>query len=691
MLHHRCVTTSSLLLLAVTGCFVEGRAASDAGTASAGTGTMTTVAETSAAPTSGVTDGSATGQATGATTGEATGEATGTTGDTGNDTDAPPDEVTVYDVEPGVLANEVMPGFCEPEVYTKMVDGKPEYWLRDNVAAYSDPRKRSFYVDYGYVGATLDYGPILRGGVYSVRCLRFAGDLWYQQPATMESHVVWFRVPGPMMEAGEVQVPASFQIEDNFIIDQSKLLPKYAPIADKVAMVYRWREEDSLDDIYGHGATHVSANGNPGEQDPAKLGLTTSINVQAPWMAELGVNPTPDSIDGLGEAVFRGLSEARIDEVVGQQPDVGIYFTDLEKTGNYGDPNTYWSIDLEDPTLPAYYRFFKKMKAANPQRLLVDYYRALVWSKGFNSPGDGNPDPADAKWPLRLSDPEVYAASPAYRKFDFEGATVSLRDAVDYYTVDAYPGRGFGPFDGSPDLSDRSWTSYQLYSMIYDTLVIRKLSPAAKVLWFAWSQSDNDQATRLYIKLPTGRASYYVRHPMPAAWAETAQMLGFIVGDGYHWWTEQLNKGDDPNLLGTGDGDAQWEPLDPNTPAPWTWSNNPNGPGGYPRMHEYALSYGLLGHYRAKQVEDTLGAWTFASFTLPDTPGCVANGDQTILDLASNRLPIVLLLGAPGNRAVFAVHPLGDFRVRYTLTVDVDGAPTPITISGKWPSLVRLP
>ena len=263
---------------------------------------------------------------------------------------------------------------------------------------------------------------------------------------------------------------------------------------------------------------------------------------------------------------------------------------------------------------------------------------------------------------------------------------------INLYTVDAYPGRGHGPFDGSKDKSDRSWTSYQLYSMIYDTMVIRKVVPAsAKVLWFGWSQSDNDQATRLYIKLPTGRASYYVRNPLPASWAQTVEMLGNIVADGYHWWTEQVSRGDDPTRLGTGDGDPQWEPSTPGTPAPWTWSGNPHGYGAYPRMHEEALSYGKLGQYQVKQVEDRLSSWSFASYSLPGTPGSAAKGDATILDVAASRLPIVLLLGSPGHRAIFAVHPFGDYRQRYTLTVDVDGTPTPLTLSGKWPSLVKLP
>jgi hypothetical protein len=76
-------------------------------------------------------------------------------------------------------------------------------------------------------------------------------------------------------------VPASFQIDDNFIVDQSKLLPKFSAIAGKIGLTYRWREKDTLGDIYTHGASHISSVGNPGEVDPAKIGMTTGIDVDA--------------------------------------------------------------------------------------------------------------------------------------------------------------------------------------------------------------------------------------------------------------------------------------------------------------------------------------------------------------------------------------------------------------------------
>lgn len=676
------VLVSALVLLACA----PPSGGSDASTTAdvGGTGTASTASGSTASEPTTTGPTSATGGSSDGTSGGDTVDPTGgTTGDPG---------VTMYDVEPGILASAVMPGFCQPEVYVKDVDGKPEYWLRDAVENYGDPRPRTFYVDYSSVGQTLDYGPILRGGVYSVRCLRFAGDVWWNQPGTLESHVVWFRIPGPMMEPGQVPVPASFQVQDNFIVDQTGLLPAFSPIAGKINLVYKWWDSDSLDDIYSRGATHVSAQGDPGEPDPQKLGLTSAVYVNAPWMDQLGVNPSLGNLDGLGEQGFRKITDAQMDEAVAQQPSVGLYFFDLEKSPNYGDPATYWSIDVESDTLPRYHRLMRRFRETNPARLLGDYYRNIVWTKGFNSPDDGNPMPEHPKFVEKLNAPQQFALAPAYRDFTEDGQTKSLRDVVDLYTVDVYPARGHGPFDLQPDKADRSWSSYQLYSMIYDTILIRKLVPdGAKVLWFGWAQSDNDQPTRLFVDLPTGRASYMVRHPLPASWAQTVEMLGYIVGDGYHWWTEQIRRGNDPARLGTGDGDPQWEPLVPGTPAPWTWAPDPNGTGAYPRIHEYAFSYGKLAQFQVKQIEDRLGDWTFASYTLPDTPGSQAKGDATILQLAIDRLPIVLLLGEPGKRALFAVHPFGDYRERYELTVDVDGTPTPLTLSGKWPSLVALP
>ena len=600
--------------------------------------------------------------------------------------------VTTYDVAAGVLASGPLDGFCAPEIYAKDVGGKTGYFLRDTVQGYNDPRPRHFYVDYGYVGENLDYGPFLRGGVYSVRCLRFSG-LFYSNPASVESHVVWFRVPGPMMEPGAVEAPASFQISDNFAEQHEKILPAFGTPQGKLNMVYGWTQGQTAADLYAHGASLINGAGSPAGVEVAKLGVTTSVSVNAPWMSTLGINPTPTNLDALGEQGFRKLTDAQIDEDAMQQPPFGLLITDFEKTGAYGDPSTYWSIDIEQDTLPRYYRLLQKMKEDVPSRLLGDVYRGFVWSKGFPSPNDGNPDPADAKWKDRLADPAAHGLpTPAFRSFtDGSGASRSLRDVIDIYTVDAYPARGHGPFDGEPGKSDHAWSLYQIYSMIYDTMVIRKLTPSsAKVVWFGWAQSDNDQATRLFIPTKNGRASYMVRNPTPAWWAQTAEMLGYIVGDGHHWWTEQFGRGSDREKLGTGDGGALWEPTQPGAPAPWSWNSFPDAAGAYPRYHQYALTYGKLGEYQVKQVDDSLGAWAFASYSLDGGPKVVATGDQTILMLAADRKPIVLLLGTPGHRALFAVHPFGDFRTRYDLTVDVDGVPRSLSLTGKWPTIVAL-
>ncbi len=92
----------------------------------------------------------------------ASGGAGGTSPDAALAPDAASTTVTTYDAPLGALANEGLPGFCEPEACVKRVDGKDQFWIRDEVANYTGARRRAFYVDYGYVGEALDYDPIVR-------------------------------------------------------------------------------------------------------------------------------------------------------------------------------------------------------------------------------------------------------------------------------------------------------------------------------------------------------------------------------------------------------------------------------------------------------------------------------------------------------------------------------------------------
>lgn len=242
------------------------------------------------------------------------------------------------------------------------------------------------------------------------------------------------------------------------------------------------------------------AAGNPGEMDPAKLGVTTAMEVNAPWMAQLGVNPQPTNLDALGEVIFRDLSDAQQDEAIAQQAPIGIYFTDLKKSPGYGDPKTYWSINLEDATLPRYYRLLKKMREVAPGRDSLGLLPGDRLDQGLQlarrrQPGSPGPELHEAA--QRAGGVRDLSGVPQISTMD--GQNVSLRDVIDIFTIDAYPGRGFGPFDGSPDKSDRSWTSYQLYSMIYDTMVARKVVPAsAKIVWFGWSSGRRRADAAVY-------------------------------------------------------------------------------------------------------------------------------------------------------------------------------------------------
>lgn len=598
---------------------------------------------------------------------------------------APPDapataEITTYDVTPYAIQNLGIPGFFDPEVTTKVdpATGATQYWLHDKVTANPDDRPRHYYVGYRYVGDSLDFGPILRGGVYKVRCVRYRGD-WWVDGNGIESHFVDFAIPGPMMEAGSVQVPKSFQIGPSFVEAHAHLLPKFAAPPGKLNPTYRFTASDTLADLYDHGATHGALWS--GETTAAKMELTSAIPVGSGWVDSLGVSNPDHTVDALGEQGFRRATDANLDDAAGHVPGVGLFFTDFEKTSAYGDPATYWSIDIEEPTLPRYRTFLNKVHARNPGMLIGDVYRSLVWSKGFFV--EGNPGPADARWSAGLAAPES-RARPAFRNFtDSDGTTRSLRDTIDLYTVDGYPWRGMG----SGANIDRTLAQYQLYSMVYDALMIRALAPKGKVLFYNWQESDGDTIGRLYFQTKTGVASWQERNQTSASWAMAVEMLGYVVADGSRWWHDQPPNGDDPSKLGKDLQDARWEPAVPGAPSPFT---APWDVGTYPRTHNYPVTYAKLGEYLVAQLGDAVSTWSFASFTVDDGPTFTAHGNQTILDVASARAPIVLMLGTAGHRAILVVHPFGDMNKRYRVRVEVDGAYREVTVVGEWPTLMKL-
>lgn len=592
--------------------------------------------------------------------------------------------VTSYKTKPGIYANLPVAWFA-PEVYQKTTAGRTEYWVRDTVKAYKDPRPRYFFVDGFGVGSTLDYGPILRGGIYMVRCVRFSGE-HFQENNQKESHVMWISIPGPLMEPGEVPVPAKFQPTKNWQEEHMTLLPPYAPVLNKISVSYIRNIGQTDAALFKHGATHT-----PTSEDLNKKAITTGIDLPPAWRKELPVDVTEGEINlnNVGEAGFRLLTDERLEEVANMQPPGGLWFSDLERAFT---PKYYWSANIEDSTLPNYYKLYEKLRAKSKTRLLGDYYRPFFQSKGLHGSDDGLPRPLDRNFVPSIEKPELRMEG-CYRNFQHEGKTKSMREVMNIFTADAYPASWM-----PSRIADQQLTPalYHVYSFLFDLIQSRRvLPPEQKVITFAWTQTDAEGATtRLHFQYPNGRASYMLRTVTPAWWAQTAQMLSMIAGDGVKWWTEGMVNGNNINRLGEGDGDPQWQPSVKDAPSPLVKGTVDL----YPRHPFYNYTWAKLGEYQLKHVERSLDRWEFASYKMDgETITAVtkhkdvgANKAETVLNLADQRRPIVILSGAPGAQALFAVHPFGDWRKRYKLSVQLDGKPRDITISGKWPTLVKL-
>jgi len=596
-----------------------------------------------------------------------------------------PDGVTSYDTKPGIYANLPVAWFA-PEVYTKTVSGSIEYWVRDTAKGYNDPRPRYYFIDGCGIGTTLDYGPILRGGIYMVRCSRFTGEQW-QENNGKETHIVWISVPGPLMESGAVPVPAKFQPTSNWQEEHMRLLPPYAPLVNKISVSYVRNIGQTDADLFRFGATHT-----PTSEDLTKRAITTSVELPTSWRKDLPTDVTEGerNLNNIGEAGLRLLTDKQLDDVANMPPAGGLWFSDLERSNS---DKYYWSIPIEAASLPNYYKLYEKLRAKSESRLVGDYYRVLFQAKGFHGADDGLPRPLDKNFVPSIENPELRVAG-CYRKFQHEGRTKSMREVMNIFTADAYPDSWL-----PSRVADQQLTPalYHIYSLLFDLIQSRRVLPSdQKVVTFAWTQTDSEgPVTRLYFQLPNGRASYQLRTVTPAWWAQSVHMLSMIGGDGIKWWTEGIVNGTNITRLGDGDGDPRWDPSVKDAPSPFV----KNYVNSYPRHPFYNYTWAKLGEYQLKPVEQSLDRWEFAPYQLEGrtiTPVTKysdqgANKANTVLNLADKRQPIVMVTGAAGSQALFAVHPFGDWRNRYKLTVHYNGKQHHITVSGKWPTLVKLP
>lgn len=596
------------------------------------------------------------------------------------------ERITAFKAVPGLFISKGYLGFTNIEV----VENTDGFYIRETITGglYFDSRPRYYQINSTNVGSNLNFGPVKRGGVYMVTVRRYDTSKPIYGHETdpnntggqynnMQMHVVWVILPGPIGEPSTGRWPTQFRLTSLYIQKIKDLIPTFQAGANVLAPSYRFGNDDTMQDYYYRGSTHGAQ---WSDETGTRLFLTTGIDIG-------GFHGFPN-IDNMGEQVFRALSNADIDTIVNTYiNEAGIYFTDLEKTENYGDPSTYWSIPLENATLPKYYYFLTKIKQRFPNMLIGEYYRNLVWNKSFLR--EGYPQPLHADFLAQYTNP-VSAKQAAYRSFTYNGSTVDLTLVIDVYTVDAYPGRQYH------DTDDMNQFLHQPYSMIHDTYILRKLIGNKPILWFAWDGSDTEHVGyRHYQPTQNGTVWRMLRTQPPAWFCVFVGLFGTILTrkqlakGGVHWWHDQLPALSDPERVIPQDSQG-WEPNTVGLPSPI----RPTGEGKYyPREYRMAYLFSKIGELWASQLEDLRLSATFhhCQTSTNGSPFTTDYGEAQILYSAENKEIICIEIRGDSDSAIIACDPFGKENVTKSHVAKIRGGTQTIafTTTGPMPVYKR--
>lgn len=583
---------------------------------------------------------------------------------------------TAFRAVPGVIVNKGIPNFTDVEV--KEVND--QFFLNEKITggAYTDARPRYYYVDGLPIGPTLsNWGPLRAGGLYQIEVRRWDANkpIWGHTAGgadynNMQLHVFMLLVPGQQGEPGAVRFPNSFRIANPYIRRVKDVIPAFRAIAGKVNPTYRYSIEDTNADYYERGATHMALWA--GETNPDKQLVTTAL-ANAANLPFVGT-----TVDDMGEINFRNLSDAQIDQIANSlAPNSGILFLDFEKSPSYGTAGTYWSIPLETPTLPKYYRLLQKIRERYPDKLLGDYYRPLVWNKSFSIEAVCKP-----LEPVFLAQYDAPYPAGAYRTF---GSNQSLRDVTNIHIIDAYPATKF-----ETDLQ-RNLFLHQPYSMIHDTRIARKLLPNGQnLIWFGWDGSDTEGVEyRHYQRAGAGWAWRQIRTQPPAWFAMFCAIFGNVLGDGFHFWHDMQPNTSDPTKIQHVPNGEGWEPDTPGTPSPF----GSTGPNFYPREYKANYLYAMMGEFLVSQIQDILVGATLHDCSIKIGTGNydVLNGEKDILYKAAGKRPIVIEVRGQSDSAIIACAPFNPANSTLEVVAKVRGDQTKaFTLSGQWPTVVRV-
>ncbi|MFZ4506960.1 MAG: hypothetical protein ACOYON_04595 [Fimbriimonas sp.] len=578
--------------------------------------------------------------------------------------------------KPRIIYSKGFPGFMDIEVYEE----KGRFYVRDKITAaqYTDPRpRRAYYLDMQNIGPSLEKGLMLpnRGGIYEVACKRWreGKDQWDLQEA--ETALEWVMIPGPLGAPGEQDIPDTFAINPEDWRDQHhKEIPRFKPIAGKVAPSYRYNADQTWADILGHGATHTAMGVGPGGHENMLLTMG-------------------DPVDALGQQGFAQLTYEELGDYAKQIPPLAFYLTDWEKQPGWHGTQTYWSIDLDDEkVIQKYYYYLSELNRLVPGRKSGDYYRALKWSNSFYEEGQARP--LNQRFMVQTEQPELFSG-PVFRRFTGEdGSPKTLRDVCRVYTIDWYLKSNIFP--------DRRETAlYQIYANTFDTINAKLITPSdSTVLGFAWFGTDNDLPYRQYIRMDGGWLGYYNRMVPSPWWVMTATYIGHLFGDGFHWWHDAGPEGSDRRRR------PEPKPEGPYGMGPYIWEPDAGGPqtaplvfGGtteqgplYPREPRYNIAYSKLAEYRLKQYERFL---TMPRSVVPYSLNAgktwvrpLGNERRDLLEKAEKRQPICFKWDSGGDLVlVFVCWP---FAMSPEWTMKLEIAPGKLRtaqIQRQWPLL----
>lgn len=589
-----------------------------------------------------------------------------------------------------------------------------------NAASYSGSPRR-FFVEGRYVGkGTMPPQTLANyGGVQQVSCKRWANNEtsnFSDNSIPIETHTVMVVTRGPQHSQGEMPAPPTYTPAlGRWNIDIHNQIPAFGALVGKICAMYRLDREATLDQLFARGMTHVWGQNDAGwgglpagdAAQNAKRQMTSPL-FHITGQIDSNGNLIQLSYDNMGQQGFDQLSLQSIFTSAHYQPQVGLLFLDVEKIRyNQSDLNEpFWGLDFTYESKVRWYIMMKRYKELNPTTRIANMYQLRLPTYSFLV--EGRPQPLEYLKYYGNVDPTANSYTP----FNFPGGTfttpsgqtitypakanASLKEVFDTWTLDAYIKTW------SNEENSKSTALYGCYSIIHDGLMLQKWYAAERVIMYFWILTDNDGTGRVWVKTPTGVASYELRSSAPVWMFMHLTYQGFMRFGGMKWWNQEFMMSSDPSKPYAPNGfppvNPQWEPTVSGAPSPFLSlpaQNDPERYHRYPPFPHVAPRSSFLAMLRMKDIESLWNKEVNPAVTHSYPPFSLDGGStwinpQAVGDIchkAHNQQPIVDLYSSPEGFALYTCHPFNTtatitIRVRFTATLTVD-----VEVIGQQPAL----